>query len=126
MTRTSGGGPPRFASGLPPTNEDSRLKLPPNFTANTIFRNPAWRRKDADGAMYINPEDAARLNLGDGSNARITSERGSVEAIVEVKKTAGGNHAAQLGKYSTLAPPGTGIALFNLDGITWHTPPERV
>ena len=49
-----------------------------------------------------------------------------VAAIVEVKKTAGGNHAAQLGKYSTLAPPGTGIALFNLDGITWHTPLEHV
>lgn len=43
-------------------------------------------------------------------------------AIIEVKKTAGGNHAAQLGKYSALAKPGTGIALFNLDGITWHTP----
>ena len=55
-----------------------------DFTANTIFRNPAWRRKDADGAMYINPDDAARLNLGDGSNARITSERGSVDAIVEI------------------------------------------
>ena len=55
-----------------------------DFTANTIFRNPQWRRKDANGAMYINPDDAARLNLGDGSNARITSERGAVDTIVEV------------------------------------------
>ena len=55
-----------------------------DYTANTIFRNPAWRRKDRDGAMYMNPEDAARLNLGDGSNARITSQRGVVEVLVEV------------------------------------------
>ena len=55
-----------------------------DFTANTIFRNPAWRRKDANGAMYINPDDAARLNLGDGSSARITTERGTVDTIVEI------------------------------------------
>ena len=54
------------------------------FTANTIFRNPQWRRKDIDGAMYINPDDAARLNLGDGSTARITTERAAVDVVVEV------------------------------------------
>jgi formate dehydrogenase len=55
-----------------------------DFTANTIFRNPAWRRKDKDGAMYINPDDAARLNLGDGSKARISTERGALEVVVEI------------------------------------------
>ena len=35
----------------------------------TILRNPEWRRKDAEGALLINPDDAARLNLGTGSRA---------------------------------------------------------
>lgn len=55
-----------------------------DYTANTIIRNPAWRRKDHEGALYINPEDAARLNLGDGSSARITTERGAMEVVVEM------------------------------------------
>ena len=54
------------------------------YTANTILRNPQWRRKDNDGALYMNPDDAARLNLGDGSNARVISARGSVEVVVEM------------------------------------------
>ena len=55
-----------------------------SFTANTIMRNPAWRKKDVDGALYINPEDAARLNLGDGSSARISTRRGALEVVVEL------------------------------------------
>ncbi len=54
------------------------------FTANTIMRNPEWRRKDPHGALHINPEDAARLNLGEGSTARISSERGSLDVVVEL------------------------------------------
>ena len=34
------------------------------FTANTIIRDPEWRKKDNHGALHIHPEDAARLNLG--------------------------------------------------------------
>ena len=48
------------------------------------MRNPAWRRKDPDGALYINPEDAARLNLGEGSTARVSTKRGSVDVLVEL------------------------------------------
>lgn len=54
------------------------------YTANTIFTNPEWRKKDREGALYINPEDAARLNLGDGSSARITTQRGTVDVLVEM------------------------------------------
>jgi len=54
------------------------------FTANTIMRNPAWRRKDIDGSLHIHPEDAARFNLGDGSNARITTKRGALDVVVEM------------------------------------------
>ena len=32
------------------------------FNANQIFRDPAWRRSDPDGALLINPEDLAQLD----------------------------------------------------------------
>ena len=54
------------------------------YTANTIIRNPDWRRKDPEGALCVNPDDAARLNLGDGSRARLATERGSQEVVVEL------------------------------------------
>ncbi|MGI9325423.1 MAG: molybdopterin-dependent oxidoreductase [Pseudomonadales bacterium] len=57
-----------------------------SFTANTIIRDPNWRRKDFEGALYIHPEDAARLNLGAGSSARISTQAGAVTATVEVNE----------------------------------------
>lgn len=53
-------------------------------TANTILRDPTWRKKDLQGALRINPGDAERLGLADGGRARITTRRGSAEAVVEV------------------------------------------
>ncbi|MFN8544149.1 MAG: molybdopterin-dependent oxidoreductase [Candidatus Binatia bacterium] len=53
-------------------------------TANTIFRDPRWRKKDADGALRVSPTDAQRLGLRDGGRARVTTKRGSVEVAVEV------------------------------------------
>ena len=47
-------------------------------TANTIFRDPAWRKKDVEGALRISPEDAAQLGISDGGQARVTTKRGSV------------------------------------------------
>ncbi len=32
-------------------------------TANTIYRDPGWRKKDADGALRMSPGDAARLGV---------------------------------------------------------------
>ncbi|HAL41767.1 MAG TPA: molybdopterin oxidoreductase [Gammaproteobacteria bacterium] len=55
-----------------------------DFTANTIIRNPAWSRKDQSGALHIHPDDAARLNLGEGSSAKITTEAGAMPALVSL------------------------------------------
>jgi anaerobic selenocysteine-containing dehydrogenase len=55
-----------------------------SFTANTIFRDPAWRKRDADGALRVNPDDAQRLGLADGGRARLTTKRASVDVVVEV------------------------------------------
>jgi anaerobic selenocysteine-containing dehydrogenase len=71
-------------------------------TANTIFRDPAWRKKDADGALRISPADAAKLGIADGGRARITTKRGSVIAVVEITDTLRPGHVT--------LPNGLGLA----------------
>ena len=55
-----------------------------SFTANTIVRDPEWRRKDRSGALRMNPEDASRLGLVDGGAVRLSTRRGSADVSVEV------------------------------------------
>jgi len=52
------------------------------FTANTIVRNPEWRKKDAGGALRVNPQDAAKLGVADGGRVRLTTRRGWAEVEV--------------------------------------------
>jgi anaerobic selenocysteine-containing dehydrogenase len=61
-------------------------------TANTIFRDPAWRRKDADGSLRMSPGDATQLGVATGGRVRITTKRGSREAVVEVTDTLRDGH----------------------------------
>ena len=56
-------------------------------TANTIFRDPTWRKKDVHGALRVSPADADRLGLVDGADASVTTKRGSVVATVEISDT---------------------------------------
>jgi len=71
------------------------------FTANTIIRDPGWKRKDREGALRISPKDARRLNLGDGATARVTTATGVAEAIVEITERMQEGHVA--------LPNGTGL-----------------
>ena len=54
-----------------------------SFTANTIMRNPEWRRRDRQGNLRISAGDAGALRIADGESARLVTERG--EAIVTVE-----------------------------------------
>ena len=54
-----------------------------SYNANTIYRDPAWRRLDVDGALSIHPEDAERLGLADGDKAWCRSNRGAIEVVVK-------------------------------------------
>jgi anaerobic selenocysteine-containing dehydrogenase len=56
-------------------------------TANTIYRDPAWRQKDRAGALRMHPADAARLGIADGGRARLTTRRASVDVVVEITDT---------------------------------------
>ncbi|MFH8470912.1 molybdopterin-dependent oxidoreductase [Streptomyces sp. NPDC017991] len=53
------------------------------FSANTIIRDPSWRRRGADGALRMSPLDVERLGLTLGARARLTTSRGSLEVVVE-------------------------------------------
>jgi anaerobic selenocysteine-containing dehydrogenase len=53
-------------------------------TANTIYRDPAWRNKDQKGALYISPIDAQAIGVNEGSRVRVTTRRGSAEAVAEI------------------------------------------
>jgi anaerobic selenocysteine-containing dehydrogenase len=55
-----------------------------SFTANTIIRDPSWRKKDADGALRISTADAAELGVISGDRVRLSTRRDSVVAAVEV------------------------------------------
>ena len=53
------------------------------FTANTIIRDPAWRKRDAGGALRLSELDATALGVEAGAMVRLSTRRGSVEVAVE-------------------------------------------
>lgn len=54
------------------------------FNANQIFRDPAWRRDDPDGALLINAADLDALGAGDGDWIAVQSAAGRV--VVRTKR----------------------------------------
>jgi anaerobic selenocysteine-containing dehydrogenase len=64
------------------------------FTANTTFRDPAWRKKDPDGALRVAPTDAERIGLTNGSAAALTTKRGTAVVTVAVDDTMAPGHVA--------------------------------
>jgi len=54
------------------------------YNANQIYRDPAWRKVDPDGAMRIHPDDARALGLADGGRAICTTDVGEVAVTIEI------------------------------------------
>jgi len=54
-----------------------------DYTANTIYRDPDWRRKGREGALRINPRDAHALGAEDGGVLKLVTRAG--EALVRVE-----------------------------------------
>jgi anaerobic selenocysteine-containing dehydrogenase len=80
------------------------------YTANDIFRDPSWRKRDADGALRVSVEDAQALGLVDGGRARISTAAGHAEATIEITETMLPGHAA--------LPNGFGLDYIDDDGHT--------
>ncbi len=75
-------------SEKPPTSSEYPFVLSAGerraYTANTIIRDPDWRRKDRTGALRINPVDAQQVGVAEGGRVRVITRRGSVETDVEI------------------------------------------
>ena len=77
-----------------------------DYSANTIFRDGGWRRKDRGGALRISSTDAQQLGLQDGDQARISTSVGSAVTDIEI------NDRMQPGHMSLP----NGFGLDNVDG----------
>ena len=77
-----------------------------SFTANTILRDPRWRKRDTEGALRIAPIDAERLGLADGDTATLTTHRATTTVAISIDDGMQAGH---------LALP-NGLGLDHLDG----------
>jgi anaerobic selenocysteine-containing dehydrogenase len=65
-----------------------------SFTANTIMRDPTWRKKDTEGALRLSLVDASELGLKTGDRARLTTKRASAIVTIEVTGSMQRGHVA--------------------------------
>jgi formate dehydrogenase len=99
-----------------------------SFTANTIMRDPSWRKKDAEGALRLSPTDAAQLGVESGSRVRITTAAGTAVAVAEVNETMMDGHVSlPNGMGLAYSPAGgepelTGVAPNELTSVSWKDP----
>ena len=98
-----------------------------SFTANTIIRDPLWRKKDSGGALRISPPDAAVLGVASGDPVRLTTRRDSVIVAIEVSDTMQPGHVALpnglgLGYPTSAGDVTTGIAPNELTSVEDRDP----
>ena len=72
-----------------------------SFTANTIIRDPNWRKKDAKGALCVSLADAQALGIKTGDSVRLTTKRGQAIVRVDVSERMQKGHIS--------LPNGTGL-----------------
>ncbi|MGP3949225.1 molybdopterin-dependent oxidoreductase [Streptomyces sp. 7N604] len=97
------------------------------FTANTIFRDNTWRKRDQEGALRISRHDAEQLGLAEGAFAQITTQRGTAQATVEIDDRMQAGHAALPNGFGLDLPTAdgterTGVALNTLTDLHWRDP----
>ncbi|GAA2931342.1 MULTISPECIES: molybdopterin dinucleotide binding domain-containing protein [Streptomyces] len=98
------------------------------FTANTIFRDNTWRKRDPQGTLRVSPHDAEQLGLSDGALAQVTTSRGTAQAVVEIDDRLQPGHAALPNGFGLDLPTEdggterTGVALNSLTDLDWRDP----
>lgn len=63
-----------------------------SYTANTVLRGAAWRKKDPDGALRVSPDDANALGIASGDTVRLSTQSGEADVTVEVSKRMSPGH----------------------------------
>lgn len=94
------------------------------YTANTIIRDPRWRKKDTAGALRMSPGDAAALGVASGEEVRLSTRRGSARVAVEVSESMARGHVS-LPNGLGLGEPGAttaGVALNELTSVEDRDP----
>jgi anaerobic selenocysteine-containing dehydrogenase len=86
-----------------------------SFTANTIIRDPAWRKDDAVGALRMSPGDAGALGVATGERVRVVTPRGAAVVQVEVSPSMQPGHLS--------LPNGLGVG-YGDDGPVGAAPNE--
>jgi len=85
---------------FPPQDEDAEYPLVlsagerRDYTANTIYRDPDWRRKGREGALRVSTADAAMLGLEDGAEARLCTRGGEALVRIEISPRMRPGHAS--------------------------------
>jgi anaerobic selenocysteine-containing dehydrogenase len=100
------------------------------FTANTIIRDPSWRRRDAGGRLRMSAVDAHSLGVETGDVVRLTTRGGSADVVVDVTDTMRSGHVSlPNGLGLTIGEHRTGVAPNDLTrtgdrdewvGTPWH------
>ncbi len=92
------------------------------WTANTIQRDPAWRKsRGPHCALNLSPVDAEKLSLANGDPVRITTRRGSIELPAQVDKHLLEGHVWMPNGFGTAYPDAGGELVVqgaNLNQIT--------
>jgi len=91
--------------------------------ANQIFRTPAWRKSDPDGALRIHPDDLAALGATDGGWMAVETRTGRIVARVEADASMRRGLVALPHGYGQAYPDGRGERVVNgprLNLITAH------
>ena len=55
-----------------------------DYTANGIYRDNNWKKKDLSGALRMSPADAENLGVETGGAVNVISSRGTQTAVVEI------------------------------------------
>jgi len=83
------------------------------FNANQIFRDPAWRRDDPDGALLINAADLEALGAEDGEWIAVQSAAGRLVARCKRDDSMRSGQLALPHGYGQTYPAGDGERLSN-------------
>jgi anaerobic selenocysteine-containing dehydrogenase len=83
------------------------------YNANQIFRDPAWRRSDRDGALLVNPADLAALGAQDGDWIAVASATGRIVVRSQADETMRRGQLALPHGYGQAYPTADGGRLTN-------------
>ena len=79
-----------------------------SFTANTIFRDPSWRKKDAGGTLRISPADAEQLGISTGDRITLHTKNGKAAVAVEISDRMQDGHISLPNGHGLTYPGKTG------------------